>query len=99
MLVIIVGIIGVVGLVLGMFNVVFLMLVVIFGFIVWKLYCKGKVLVVDVVGGGIDVVVFIVFGCLVVVVFIVELSWDELCLVDLLGLEVGYWLILLVDSN
>lgn len=98
MFIIVVVIFGLVGLVLGMFNVVFLMLVVIFGFIVWKFWKKSIVVVcvVEIVSVG----CFDVLGLFgVMFLFIVELIWDELCLVDLLGLEVGYWLILLVDKN
>lgn len=93
------GIIGVVGLVPGMPNVAFLTLAAILGFIAWKVYRKGKAAAVDPAAAGNDAAALNALGRPAAPAPTAELSWDELRPVDPLGLEVGYRLIPLVDSN
>ena len=91
------GILGVVGLVPGMPNVAFLTLAAILGFIAWKLYRKGQVPAAD--SAGAETGPVNALGRPVAPAPTAELTWDELRPVDPLGLEVGYRLIPLVDSN
>ncbi|WP_193391803.1 flagellar biosynthesis protein FlhA, partial [Stenotrophomonas maltophilia] len=93
------GIIGVVGLVPGMPNVAFLTLAAILGFIAWKVYRKGKAAATDPAAAGNDAAALNALGRPAAPAPTAELSWDELRPVDPLGLEVGYRLIPLVDSN
>ncbi|WP_288419491.1 flagellar biosynthesis protein FlhA, partial [uncultured Stenotrophomonas sp.] len=93
------GIIGVVGLVPGMPNVAFLTLAAILGFIAWKVYRKGKAAAADPAAAGNDAAALNALGRPAAPAPTAELSWDELRPVDPLGLEVGYRLIPLVDSN
>lgn len=93
------GIIGVVGLVPGMPNVAFLTLSAILGFIAWKVYRKGKAAATDPAAAGNDAAALNALGRPAAPAPTAELSWDELRPVDPLGLEVGYRLIPLVDSN
>ncbi|WP_223495040.1 flagellar biosynthesis protein FlhA [Stenotrophomonas indicatrix] len=92
------GILGVVGLVPGMPNVAFLTLAAILGFIAWKVYRKGLVPAQADTAAG-DANALNALGRPAVPAPTAELSWDELRPVDPLGLEVGYRLISLVDSN
>ncbi|MGH8485897.1 MAG: FHIPEP family type III secretion protein, partial [Pseudomonas sp.] len=93
------GILGVVGLVPGMPNVAFLTLAAILGFIAWKVYRKGKAAATDTAAGINDAAALNALGRPAAPAPTAELSWDELRPVDPLGLEVGYRLISLVDSN
>ncbi|WP_176698911.1 flagellar biosynthesis protein FlhA, partial [Stenotrophomonas maltophilia] len=93
------GILGVVGLVPGMPNVAFLTLAAILGFIAWKLYRKSKLPAADATAGSSDAAALTALGRPAAPAATAELSWDELRPVDPLGLEVGYRLIPLVDSN
>jgi len=93
------GIIGLVGLVPGMPNVAFLTLASILGFIAWKLYRKTQAPAADAAATGKDPAALSALGRPAVPAPTAELSWDELRPVDPLGLEVGYRLIPLVDSN
>ncbi len=90
------GIIGLVGLVPGMPNVAFLTLASILGFIAWKLYRKTQA-PADAAATGKDPAASSRRPAAPAPT--AELSWDELRPVDPLGLEVGYRLIPLVDSN
>ncbi len=92
------GILGVVGLVPGMPNVAFLTLAAILGFIAWKVYRKGLVPAQADIAAG-DANALNALGRPAAPAPTAELSWDELRPVDPLGLEVGYRLISLVDSN
>ncbi|WP_127564580.1 flagellar biosynthesis protein FlhA [Stenotrophomonas indicatrix] len=92
------GILGVVGLVPGMPNVAFLTLAVILGFIAWKVYRKGLVPAQADTAAS-DANPLNALGRPAAPAPTAELSWDELRPVDPLGLEVGYRLISLVDSN
>lgn len=92
------GILGVVGLVPGMPNVAFLTLAAILGFIAWKVYRKGLVPAQADTAAG-DNNALNALGRPAAPAPTAELSWDELRPVDPLGLEVGYRLISLVDSN
>ncbi|MFE3969419.1 flagellar biosynthesis protein FlhA [Stenotrophomonas sp. YIM B13575] len=92
------GILGVVGLVPGMPNVAFLTLAAILGFIAWKVYRKGLVPAQADTAAG-DNNALNALGRPAAPATTAELSWDELRPVDPLGLEVGYRLISLVDSN
>ncbi|WP_303639062.1 flagellar biosynthesis protein FlhA [Stenotrophomonas tuberculopleuritidis] len=91
------GILGLVGLVPGMPNVAFLTLAAILGFIAWKLYRKGQAPAADAAAN--DAAALNALGRPAAPAATAELSWDELRPVDPLGLEVGYRLIPLVDSN
>ncbi|WP_369038808.1 flagellar biosynthesis protein FlhA [Stenotrophomonas maltophilia] len=91
------GILGLVGLVPGMPNVAFLTLAAILGFIAWKLYRKGQAPAAD--AAATDAAALNALGRPAAPAATAELSWDELRPVDPLGLEVGYRLIPLVDSN
>ncbi|HFJ9784494.1 TPA: flagellar biosynthesis protein FlhA [Stenotrophomonas maltophilia] len=93
------GIIGLVGLVPGMPNVAFLTLASILGFIAWKLYRKTQAPAADAAATGKDPAALSALGRPAAPAPTAELSWDELRPVDPLGLEVGYRLIPLVDSN
>jgi len=92
------GILGVVGLVPGMPNVAFLTLAAILGFIAWKVYRKGLGPAQADTAAG-DANALNALGRPAAPAPTAELSWDELRPVDPLGLEVGYRLISLVDSN
>ncbi|HED4875216.1 TPA: flagellar biosynthesis protein FlhA [Stenotrophomonas maltophilia] len=92
------GILGVVGLVPGMPNVAFLTLAAILGFIAWKVYRKGLAPAQADTAAG-DTNALNALGRPAAPAPTAELSWDELRPVDPLGLEVGYRLISLVDSN
>ncbi|WP_340569985.1 flagellar biosynthesis protein FlhA [Stenotrophomonas sp. G106K1] len=92
------GILGVVGLVPGMPNVAFLTLAAILGFIAWKAYRKGLAPAQADTAAG-DTNALNALGRPAAHAPTAELSWDELRPVDPLGLEVGYRLISLVDSN
>lgn len=92
------GILGVVGLVPGMPNVAFLTLAAILGFIAWKVYRKGLVPAQADTAAG-ETNALNALGRPAAPAPTAELSWDELRPVDPLGLEVGYRLISLVDSN
>lgn len=92
------GILGVVGLVPGMPNVAFLTLAAILGFIAWKVYRKGLVPAQADAAAG-ETNALNALGRPAAPAPTAELSWDELRPVDPLGLEVGYRLISLVDSN
>ncbi|OUL04131.1 flagellar biosynthesis protein FlhA [bacterium AM6] len=92
------GILGVVGLVPGMPNVAFLTLAAILGFIAWKVYRKGLVPAQADNAAG-EANALNALGRPAAPAPTAELSWDELRPVDPLGLEVGYRLISLVDSN
>ena len=91
------GILGLVGLVPGMPNVAFLTLAAILGFIAWKLYRKTQVPAAD--PAAAETGPLNALGRPATPAPTAELSWDELRPVDPLGLEVGYRLIPLVDSN
>ncbi|MBH1646202.1 flagellar biosynthesis protein FlhA [Stenotrophomonas maltophilia] len=93
------GIIGLVGLVPGMPNVAFLTLASILGFIAWKLYRKTQAPAADAAATGKDPAALSALGRPAAPAPPAELSWDELRPGDPLGLEVGYRLIPLVDSN
>lgn len=93
------GIIGLVGLVPGMPNVALLTLASILGFIAWKLYRKTQAPAADAAATGKDPAALSALGRPAAPAPTAELSWDELRPVDPLGLEVGYRLIPLVDSN
>ena len=93
------GIIGLVGLVPGMPNVAFLTLASILGFIARKLYRKTQAPAADAAATGKDPAALSALGRPAAPAPTAELSWDELRPVDPLGLEVGYRLIPLVDSN
>ncbi|QII29006.1 MULTISPECIES: flagellar biosynthesis protein FlhA [Stenotrophomonas] len=92
------GILGVVGLVPGMPNVAFLTLAAILGFIAWKVYRKGLAPAQADTAAG-ETNALNALGRPAAPAPTAELSWDELRPVDPLGLEVGYRLISLVDSN
>lgn len=92
------GILGVVGLVPGMPNVAFLTLAAILGFIAWKVYRKGQPPAQADAAAG-ETNALNALGRPAAPAPTAELSWDELRPVDPLGLEVGYRLISLVDSN
>lgn len=92
------GILGVVGLVPGMPNVAFLTLAAILGFIAWKVYRKGQTPAQADAAAG-ETNALSALGRPAAPAPTAELSWDELRPVDPLGLEVGYRLISLVDSN
>jgi flagellar biosynthesis protein FlhA len=92
------GILGVVGLVPGMPNVAFLTLAAILGFIAWKVYRKGQTPAQADAAAG-ETNALNALGRPAAPAPTAELSWDELRPVDPLGLEVGYRLISLVDSN
>ncbi|CAH0258964.1 flagellar biosynthesis protein FlhA [Stenotrophomonas indicatrix] len=92
------GILGVVGLVPGMPNVAFLTLAAILGFIAWKVYRKGLAPAQADAAAG-ETNALNALGRPAAPAPTAELSWDELRPVDPLGLEVGYRLISLVDSN
>ncbi|XFC38943.1 flagellar biosynthesis protein FlhA [Stenotrophomonas indicatrix] len=92
------GILGVVGLVPGMPNVAFLTLAAILGFIAWKVYRKGQAPAQADAAAG-ETNALNALGRPAAPAPTAELSWDELRPVDPLGLEVGYRLISLVDSN
>lgn len=87
---------GLVGIVPGMPNVVFLTLAAILGYIAWKLYKKQQA------GAGAadsDNPALPAPGSAAAANPNAELTWDEVRPVDPLGLEVGYRLIPLVDKN
>ncbi len=82
------GIVGMLGLIPGMPNLIFLMLSSTFGYLAWHLYKKEQVveksIPVDVPKPRAPEVQ--------------EASWSDVSTLDLLGLEVGYRLIPLVDK-
>jgi len=94
------AIIGLVGLVPGMPNLAFLILAAILGFLAWKLWKRDTAAAAAAGAEAGAATAGEIPGLLgAQPAPTAELSWDELRPVDPLGLEVGYRLIPLVDSN
>jgi flagellar biosynthesis protein FlhA len=84
------GILGILGLIPGMPNFVFLMLAAVLGFVAWKKFNRPAVTVKQAAAAQ---------QAAAQPVENVEASWSDVVPVDVLGLEVGYRLIPLVDHG
>lgn len=85
------GIMGVLGLIPGMPNFVFLMLAAVLGFFAWKKFNRPVVVAKETTAASQQAAAQSVES--------VEASWSDVVPVDVLGLEVGYRLIPLVDHG
>jgi flagellar biosynthesis protein FlhA len=86
------GILGILGLIPGMPNFVFLMLAAVLGFVAWKKFNRPAVTVKQTAAAAAQ-------QAAAQPVESVEASWSDVVPVDVLGLEVGYRLIPLVDHG
>lgn len=84
------GILGILGLIPGMPNLVFLMLAAVLGFVAWKKFNRPAATVKQTAAAQ---------QAAAQPVESVEASWSDVVPVDVLGLEVGYRLIPLVDHG
>lgn len=85
------GILGILGLIPGMPNFVFLMLAAVLGFVAWKKFNRPAATTKDAAAAAQQAVVQPAEN--------LEASWSDVVPVDVLGLEVGYRLIPLVDHG
>jgi flagellar biosynthesis protein FlhA len=85
------GILGILGLIPGMPNLVFLLLAAVLGFFAWKKFNRPVVTAKETAAAAQQATAQPVES--------VEASWSDVVPVDVLGLEVGYRLIPLVDHG